>query len=199
MSPPAAQPRRKPRRVRERPLWSALLWSLFAVAALGLTAFEADLHWPNSPLNNLWNLLIVNGQVSPDNPLIAQFIRDINQQDLLFLSYACLLGGGITLGRLAPLRASRSRVLAAAAGATIGIAVLCLVSAWSLQLHLQGGHLLPHQIDAALVAIQLGWTVSWVLVYVAGTVLGLRWRDRRKAGQREADAANAVLPARLRS
>ncbi len=182
-------PKRRPRRVRERPLWAALLLSLLCVLALGLIAFEADLHWPNSPLNNLWNLLIVNGQVSPDNPLIAQYLGAINRQDLVFFSYACLFGGGVTLGRLAPRTAARRRVLAAAGGATGGIVVLCLALAWSLQLRLQRGHLLPHQIDALLVGTQLGWAVSWVLVYMAGTVLGLKGRDRVNPAARGADTA----------
>ncbi len=174
MLPSAAKSKRRPRRARERSLGAALGWSLAVVLALGLIAFEAELHWPNTPLNNLWNLLVVNGQVSPDNPLIAQYIGEINRQDLVFLSYACLFGGGLTLGRLAPRNAPRRRVLLAAAAGTGTVVVLCLALAWSLQLRLQRGHLLPHQIDALLVGTQLGWALSWVLVYMAGTVLGLR-------------------------
>lgn len=166
---------------------------------LGLLAFEADLHWPHSPLNNLWNLLIVNGQVSSDSPLIAQLLGEVNRQDLAFLSYACLLGGGVALGWLAPRAAARRRVLLAAAGATGGIVLVCLALAWSLQLWLQHGHLLPHQVDPLLVGTQLGWALSWVLVYVAGTLLGLRVRDRRHAGRHAAEAAPGAPAARVRS
>ncbi len=165
---------------------------------LGLIAFQAELHWPGSPLNNLWNLLVVNGQVRPDNPLIAQYLGEINRQDLVFLSYACLFGGGVTLGRLAPRSATRREVLLAAAGGTSGIVVFCLALAWALQLWLQHGHLAPHQIDAFLVATQLGWAVSWVLVYMAGTALGLRWRDRLAAAGQGADTPGTSLAAKAR-
>ena len=169
------------------------------MVALSLLAFEIDLHWPNTPLNNLWGLLIVNGQVRPDNPLIGQLIDQINRQDLVFFSYACLFGGGVALGRLAPHTASRGRILAAAAGATGGIVVVCLALAWSLQLWMQRGHLRPHQIDALLVGTQLGWAVSWVLVYIAGALLGLRVRDRVKKAGREENLLGTSLSAKLRS
>lgn len=199
MPPPAAKSKRRQRRVRERSVGAALGWSLLAVLALALLVFEAELHWPNSSLNNLWNLLVVNGQVSPSNPLIAQYLGEINRQDLVFLSYACLFGGGVTLGLLAPRTAPRRRVLLAAAVGTGGIVAVCLASAWSLQLWMQRGHLQPHQIDALLVGTQLGWAVSWVLVYIAGAVLALKGRDRHRAAEREADTLGAKPSATIHS
>lgn len=195
----SSKSKRRLRRIRERSLGAALGWSLLVVMALGLLLFEADLHWPNTALNNLWNLLIVNGQVRPDSPLTAQYLGEINRQDLAFFSYACLFSGGIALGRLAPRTASRRRILLAAIGGTGGIVAVCLALAWSLQVWIQRGHLRPHQIDAILVGTQLGWAVSWVLVYIAGTLLGLRGRGPIAGAGRETDTARAAAEAATRS
>ena len=197
MAVTANKPRRK-RRIRERPLWQAALWSVAVTMALGLLAFQVAVRWPGTPLHNFWELVVVNGQVSPTNPLISQFLEQVRWQDVLIETLLCLMGGGIALGRLAPRSATRGRVLGAGVGGAALVVVIILALSWTLEARQRGGHLDGGDIDAQLVATQLGWIAVWTLAYLAGALAGLRWRDRQASGLPgdEAEAPGAAAGAR---
>lgn len=181
------KPRRK-RRVRERPLWQAALWSVVVTMALGILTFQVAVQWPGTPLHNFWELMVVNGQVSPTNPLIDQFLEQVRGPDVLIETLLCLLGGGIALGRLAPRSAARGSVLRAGVGGAALVVVIILTLSWTLEVVQLRGHLSAGTIDAQLVATQFGWIVVWTLAYLVGTLAGLRWRDRQASSAQDAAA-----------
>ena len=180
-TPTPAQRRaaRRQRRRQERPLAAAAVWGLLTVFALGIGAFLVEVNLPNTPLHNLWNLIVVNGQVSPNSPLLLQLLSQVRDQDVLLTSFLCQFGGGLVLGRLAPrTRTRRAALWVALVTATVAVA-LWLALGWLSQAGLQGGHISSGQVSAAYVARQAAWGAGWVLAFVAGAGVGLGWRDRR--------------------
>ena len=156
--------------------------------ALGILTFQVAVQWPGTPLHNFWELMVVNGQVSPTNPLIDQFLEQVRGPDVLIETLLCLLGGGIALGRLAPRSAARGSVLRAGVGGAALVVVIILTLSWTLEVVQLRGHLSAGTIDAQLVATQFGWIVVWTLAYLVGTLAGLRWRDRQASSAQDAAA-----------
>ncbi len=175
------------RRLQERSTVHAASLSALAVFVVGLTVFTVLAILPGTPVRNFWLLVTVNGQVSPRSDLYQSLFAQIERQEVLFVSPLCLLCGGLTLGRLTPRRIPGLRLLRAAGIVAVGVVLACVIFRWGLILYGQQGHLQAGELNTQVEKTQLACSLGWIIAYLAGTGVGVRWRD--SGFQRQLDAA----------
>lgn len=175
--PPRSRRRRFAR--PERSLAAAAWLGVLTVLVVAVIIFLVELLIPTSTVRNFCELVFVNGQVSPLSPIYQQYMNDIERQDDLIVFPISLFIGGLVMGRLAPSRARRGRVLGTAAWVALAVILAALGMVWVPTLVSSHGRL-PQGADTPYVLTLVAVMAFWAITFLAGAFGGLLWRNSRR-------------------